>query len=415
LRTGSLVRVNPLSTIYDDTTSEDFDDSDFDVCSSEDGEVETSESSSNSEDYEYSDESYDSNYSMSSDMWEENSNDTDYAPSEGEDDLYISRGQAKIYEIEDNISFDSDSPQIKELNVKNDDSDSEDSCPELVPIPGTSPVTVVEQNNEPDIETNLIRSLEDEERLANETDTIYKTSSDTLWNCARFFKSKASDQVLMLLSKPIFASGFVSVEVVAGELEIAGYKLQVGEIREIYGAKHFPSLNMTPIVHKNPKTTVNLDRYAKDFSEKYLNELQSLYSDDTNVIVLLKKLVPNNRMSILNTYMPEVLFKRISSGTLRGCEYLLQTTFQPQGKCKNPLIENVEWDAVHIEENNSRVIIVGGKNAGKSTLAQHLINKNVKKFGKILLIDLDIGQPIVNVSQTVSATLLEGPILGAGE
>jgi polynucleotide 5'-hydroxyl-kinase GRC3/NOL9 len=242
---------------------------------------------------------------------------------------------------------------------------------------------------------------------------VGSTPSDNLRNSARFVKSKANDQVLVLLMQPIYASGIFMVNVVAGELETGGYRLQTGETREIFGIKHYPSQNLTPI---GQPTEVDWNTFASNFSEKRLAELQSLYNPEEHAIIVLEKLSsPNSRITSLTTYMPEVLFKRISSGALRGCEYMLQTTFHPTAKCPLPLRVDPEWDAIHIEEPSSRVLIVGGKNAGKSTLAQNLINRNVRKFGRMLLIDLDIGQPIVNVSQTVSATVLDAPILGAGE
>jgi polynucleotide 5'-hydroxyl-kinase GRC3/NOL9 len=59
-------------------------------------------------------------------------------------------------------------------------------------------------------------------------------------------------------------------------------------------------------------------------------------------------------------------------------------------------------------------MIIGGKNVGKSAMCQYLINKNLSKYPKILLIDLDIGQPIYAPSQTLSATLITQPLIGAG-
>lgn len=47
-------------------------------------------------------------------------------------------------------------------------------------------------------------------------------------------------------------------------------------------------------------------------------------------------------------------------------------------------------------------------------MTQYLINKHISKHPKILLIDLDIGQPICGASQTVSATLISQPLIGAG-
>lgn len=59
-------------------------------------------------------------------------------------------------------------------------------------------------------------------------------------------------------------------------------------------------------------------------------------------------------------------------------------------------------------------MVIGGKNVGKSTLVEHLINKSLNKMDKVLLVDLDIGQPILTVPQVVSASVITAPILGVG-
>jgi polynucleotide 5'-hydroxyl-kinase GRC3/NOL9 len=74
---------------------------------------------------------------------------------------------------------------------------------------------------------------------------------------------------------------------------------------------------------------------------------------------------------------------------------------------------NEDWRYIEMKS-YSRIVVVGGKNTGKSTFAQYLINQNIAKFKKILLIDFDIGQPICGVSQTISATIVKAPVIGAG-
>ena len=58
--------------------------------------------------------------------------------------------------------------------------------------------------------------------------------------------------------------------------------------------------------------------------------------------------------------------------------------------------------------------MIGGQNVGKSSMAQYLINKYIKKYPRILLIDLDVGQPICALPQTVAATVIESPLFGKG-
>lgn len=59
-----------------------------------------------------------------------------------------------------------------------------------------------------------------------------------------------------------------------------------------------------------------------------------------------------------------------------------------------------------------RVMLLGGKGVGKSTLLRFLVNQLLKQFNTVLVIDFDPGQPEFFPAGCVSASLLSNPLLG---
>lgn len=57
-------------------------------------------------------------------------------------------------------------------------------------------------------------------------------------------------------------------------------------------------------------------------------------------------------------------------------------------------------------------MIAGYKNAGKSTMLRYLINKCLKKWDKILVLDFDIGQSEFSLPACISAFIIDMPLLG---
>lgn len=56
--------------------------------------------------------------------------------------------------------------------------------------------------------------------------------------------------------------------------------------------------------------------------------------------------------------------------------------------------------------------MAGYKNSGKSTMMRYLINKCLKKWKKILVLDLDIGQSEFTLPGCVSVFIIDSPLLG---
>jgi len=92
-------------------------------------------------------------------------------------------------------------------------------------------------------------------------------------------------------------------------------------------------------------------------------------------------------------------------------ESILRSLFLKE--CSNKLIIDPKWNTIQLKR-NSKLMIIGGKSVGKSTCLRYIINKELKNYNKILLIDLDIGQPEIFLPLTISATIVDRPLLGPG-
>lgn len=338
---------------------------------------------------------------------DEGSEDSDYIPDI--EDKYIKRGEAIFHEAKGlNLAFgNSEESQIIEINnispaimPQNDE-----EVPQLVPPDGEE---IDEEENEDADEdpTEKIQNLSDDDGLRS---TLLETS-------AVFFDCIKDQGVVLKLSNTIHFHGVLIIRAIANSVEINGYKLQSSDVitaPSIARADYF--LNLTPVFIEKPaedKLSDELNKLLKaedaarlvasfDYSKEVLVHLQHGPSDSK--IEMLKNYSPNpllpNKKMLMNNSSELIL----SAKFFKSSENLKVSTFQ----------QNKQWQNIQLQS-SSRLIVAGGKNVGKSGLCQFLINESISSFKKILLIDLDIGQPICCPAQTVSATLLTNPIIGPG-
>lgn len=59
-----------------------------------------------------------------------------------------------------------------------------------------------------------------------------------------------------------------------------------------------------------------------------------------------------------------------------------------------------------------RLMLLGGKGVGKSTLLRYIVNRLIQSFGSVLVLDFDPGQPELFPAGCVSASLITEPLLG---
>ncbi|XP_055629220.1 polynucleotide 5'-hydroxyl-kinase NOL9 [Toxorhynchites rutilus septentrionalis] len=448
--------------------------------------IEESDSDSEEEDgFYFNNSSYDSE------------DDESYVPPE-DDDLFISRGTATIYEIDDNnVSFNSDidTAQIVELPSDSDgrvlsattsltgsqtEDEDKSSCPELVPIydpegrlidcpemlskakrkeeesPKTSsfkpPASKIESPIKENVPSpNIMPSEPLEEIELAETETFVSARNlcdlslsqnnlnpveatcdaeiedeieyaDTAKSSAyKFYDAIDKRMSLLVLKGPLHFSGHLTIQPMIGSVEVMGYRLRRGECKNVYAVRGYHCLNLNP--HPEEETFSSdimegiLTRLEKHFQNIDLKELEDTFDPANSVLILLQAGCNNNRIFVAEKYLPqETLFPKLEDlrrSPVFPTECLLNAEFFTEHVDKRTSLYQCDpaWDNIEVKR-NSKVVVMGGKGAGKSTLCQYLINKNVGKFKKVVLIDLDIGQPLQYIPETISVTIINKPLLG---
>ncbi|XP_055858664.1 uncharacterized protein LOC129921055 [Episyrphus balteatus] len=233
-----------------------------------------------------------------------------------------------------------------------------------------------------------------------------------------FFNAINCNHVIVLLKDPLYIYGTVKLKLLAGGVNIFGYNPKRNEVLEIFSPRGYSSLKIEPSyigVNAAPVNEKELLSLTPFFIRSDLEEILAKFEPSKDAILILERNDRSKKVNMLRKYMVEHLFPNMNSiqsdRPFYTSEFLLRCIITPN--TETPLLINPDWNNIRIQ-NNSKTLIIGGKSVGKSTLLRYLINKNLNEHNKILLIDLDIGQPEMFVPQTLSATSITEPLLGPG-
>lgn len=352
-------------------------------------------------DTDYSDAS--SEYSFHESDCEEISNDSDYKPPI--EDKYIKKGEAIIYDAKGlHIAFgDTSESQIVEINDLNIDLNDDEDPPTLVDENGVAVV-----NKE-------IESQEDE-KVQDE----FQLEFNQLLHRVKFYDCVDDQGVVICLNKTIHFLGILEVCPLYNCVQVNGFTIETGQslkVSSISHANYF--LNLSPVITSSAYCEIKLMEELKSLVPDKIDDIMANFDRNRNVLIQLKKSVLSTSVEFLKNTFPYAILPHkntiLKNSVCSSSELILSSKFfvSEENPRLNCFRVNEDWKYIKVKS-DSRIVVVGGKNTGKSTLAQYLINQYIAKFGKILLIDLDIGQPICAVSQTVSATILDEPIIGPG-
>lgn len=402
------------------------------------------------EEEELDDEYFENGYFLSSDddsSEDENDNgdydfsdendDEDYSPPSS-DDLYIKRGEAKIYNIDDdNISFPHEyGAQLIEI-IENG-YNSESSCPELV-----STENKVEVSKQPVIktvlkETSLLQQIlslstvesediveEEVECDAQEKPIREKAVFNLIKNMKSIEKSTKSkcytspvlsDQILLHLKEKISFNGYFNATLVAGNAESCGYEFQLNHKVRIFSPKSQCLIYITPISSSNVNSILLIDSISDSYLLKDLNEIKSNFNENTDALLILENNASQRAECVKTNLRKQIFPDFVKHNTQRlhyKAECILKTFFNFSGEKINKFQIQDEWRDCNIDI-KSRTVVMGGKGVGKSHLVRYLINKSLSSYPKVGVIDFDIGQSEIFLPQTVSAAVLSEPLLGHG-
>uniref|UniRef100_A0A182S6Q7 Polynucleotide 5'-hydroxyl-kinase NOL9 n=1 Tax=Anopheles maculatus TaxID=74869 RepID=A0A182S6Q7_9DIPT len=392
----------PYQHVY---SRKDFDDFD--------GEYGDSEDSSGSSDsfyrkYILKGERYDSG----------DSSDEEYEFVNDSNTVYIPYGSAIMRDLsDDKVEFNPENEHGQIIDLPNDNNDAEAS------VNGTAAVGDAEEKA---VEIELEEHNDDDD---GEEESDNSCPEAVPINPApaeyQFYNAVDLRMSLAVLKSPIYMYGHLSVQVLSGMLEMWGYQLDVAEKRTVYASGGYNAINLTPLPTPKTFSKAALERIVgklkPHFIESDIDALMKQFDPATCVLVLLRADLFNasDTVPLVCKLLPDyTLFPTaltLDNGSpFRTTEMLLEIAlFQPTAK-NVPLFQaNRDWRAVQLQP-YSRLVVVGGKGTGKSTLCQYLINRHIKKYGRVLLIDLDIGQPLLFLPETISVSVVEAPILGVG-
>lgn len=352
---------------------------------------------------------------------DESTDDEDYVPPI--EDKYVKKGEAIMHDGKGlNLAFgDSYESQIIDLNDISAAVIEDDEAPKLIPINGNDPVnespTSEGQNLTPTIsaaeDTIKNLSLDDDETV----------ESSLLLQRASFYNCIENHGVIVKLNRTIHFHGILVIKPLVNNVQVNGFILHTNEslkATSISRSEYF--LNLTPIINKKQNIGKNeLHKELKNLLETEIDadEILNNLNLEKDVLLHLQLGLPDSKIKMLQTYLFDPILPHknmiLKKSVCPTSELQLATKFfvSDENSKLTAFRVNFDWDHVELKS-NTRLMVIGGKNVGKSAMCQYLINRNLSKYPKMLLIDLDIGQPIYAPAQTLSATLITEPLIGAG-
>lgn len=347
------------------------------------------------------DEDYSFNYANGEEISIESYSESPSSSSESDPDEYV-EGQGRFVDADESkISFPSQGSGIVE--IENDS----DVCPDLVPIPEelktqTQKSTTSGQNKEP----------KGNNKTQETRNSLPKPNQEPEAADLDYYLSQDFTHVLIHLKEPqLFFHGLLSIRVIAGSVEILHHRRSPEITTEIIAMATVDDCPVRVTVLPDPGSNIGrclADPSLKKFHYNHLMEVKQKFS--TGDAVLLMKTIDERHIQFMQGHMTKRL---LPENFNRGAESVL--------KCKFYKSHPKEFTpVVHLQEKNpstrfQRIITVGGKDTGKSTFNKCLVNNLLAEGNaQVLYVDLDIGQPEFGVPQTISAHLVETPIVGRG-
>ncbi|EDX07294.1 GD25570 [Drosophila simulans] len=231
-----------------------------------------------------------------------------------------------------------------------------------------------------------------------------------------FENSLKSNHVLAVIKEDLEVYGTLVLTLLCGQISVNGYKARRQEAITIYSPKGLNWVSISPTKTKKPlKDEVDWEVLNKNFTRAQLDRIKTSFQRQTNAIVLLHRNASAQQLvDTFGKHMAQNVFPLVNSSNrpFSQSETLLHCLIQASDQKRTLQVPQV-WNKLKMHA-TSRIMVAGGKGVGKSSLLRYLINRNLAQFPSMLLIDLDIGQPEIFVPQTISCTVIDGPLLGPG-
>ncbi|KAH8347985.1 hypothetical protein KR084_002920 [Drosophila pseudotakahashii] len=421
-----------LDDDYEPRDAEDFSSEDFDSGESDSEDLDGEDSEDFDSDDDFADDS--DSEEFASDFFDSDDLDSTYEPPDIDgffDDppLGIQKEPLIIEEIFDEKSEDKNQkelvrykPKAKAIILEEIAEDSIIVTPEIDTIKDASSPTLEEPEAPKEMEVNAEESLPEvatteKEPLSQPIDApFYRNPQANYTELSVFENSLKSNHVLAVIKEDLELYGTLVLTLLSGQISVNGYRPRRQEPLTIYSPKGLNWVSISPTKVKKPaKDVVEWEELNKNFTRAQLDRIQGSFQSQTNAIVLLQRNTGGQGLvDSFGKHMAQNLFPLVNASNrpYHQSESLLHCLIQSSDLSRTLQVPQV-WNKLKMQA-TSRILIAGGKGVGKSSLLRYLINRNLGQFPSLLLIDLDIGQPEVFVSQTVSCTLIDEPLLGPG-
>jgi len=260
-------------------------------------------------------------------------------------------------------------------------------------------------------------------------------------------------------SIPLFTAGFCKINCIHGKCMINGYQCSSSaSFQEINCSRWEPCTQIKPLLSRQDH--INISKLSKDITLK-INHL----CDNQNEIIINKENLESLKFSkciiIIKGYSDNEIMMNWMLNTEDHSDYIkMISSLSSSLSTNNGIIEIPElccltsscligtedwikrsgleiinisttWnDAIdeiykskintnqinqinETEQIGDKIVICGAKGVGKSTLLKYTVNRLLKKYNKVAIIDCDVGQPLFTISGLVSISIIDNPLLSS--
>ncbi|XP_044735900.1 polynucleotide 5'-hydroxyl-kinase nol9 [Chrysoperla carnea] len=303
----------------------------------------------------------------------------------------------EITERNQNVSSDSDIEVIE--NIENINSDNTD----IVDLNSGK----LDQDNTDIVDLNCDKSDQDNADIVDLN--CGKSDQDAATTFKKICQYYVLENVCIVILKhptKLYFEGVLKASVIVGNVQIFGYTLtkEPQIIHSLAGASFlcFETCYDSNLLLPN-----------ENLSELGLNKniIKSLEPSDC---ILKFEPYTLSKIQFIDNYIKQKFIPQIREDN--EIEQFLKCRLEIEDDTFRSIFKsNPQWDQPIqsiISTNNSKTILCGGKNAGKSTLFRYTVNKLLNYNNAVLSLDFDIGQSEFSVPGCISVVKVTKPLLG---
>jgi len=214
-----------------------------------------------------------------------------------------------------------------------------------------------------------------------------------------FYKSNVLEKVLIEFNKGdiLYIIGIVNVSVIEGKIEAWGFTMTVDSpMTTLYSSGLHGLISIASADGQKARVllekSTNTEKW-KTFMNEYALDFSMFNLNGTRLIPPRPILELEERLDC---------WFDLSKTPISNQRLIINEQWQD---FSNNLLDRSITEPI-------RVLLAGYKNSGKSTMMCYFINKCLKKWDKILVLDFDIGQSEFSIPMCISAFIINTPLLG---